>query len=189
MKSRASRGVSEVENDKGPCTSSKFHFSKGKYGNIVLAWHGVLIRKAKANFQDICAEARKIYGVTDDGNQPAQVDPEIRTRVGLDSESEGATGSDNDSAGNAGHENHQTGDGDHHSVVGDHDEIDASDGNTNNNQNEGNDRNEGNGHHASDVVHNPEYQLEEVSNHAGPSRLGGRRSSIRASGSQSTVRK
>ena len=72
MKNRASRGVSEVENDKGPCTSSKFHFSKGKYGNIVLAWHGVLIRKAKANFQDICAEARKIYGVTDDGNQPHQ---------------------------------------------------------------------------------------------------------------------
>ena len=181
MNNRAARGILEVENNKGPCTSSKFHFSKGKYGNIVLAWHSVLIRKAKANFQDICAEAQKIYGVTDDGNQLAQVDPEIRTCVGLDSESEGA--SDNDSAGNEGHENHQNGDGDYHSGVGDNDEIDASDGNTNNNQNEGN------GHHASDVVHNPEYQLEEVSNHAGPSRLGGRRSSIRASGSQSTVHK
>jgi hypothetical protein len=84
-------GAGHSENDKVPCTS-KFHFSKGKYGHIVLAWHGVLVRKAKANFQDICAQARKIFGVKDievgNGNKLETVNPEIRTRVGLDSESE-----------------------------------------------------------------------------------------------------
>ena len=92
MKNRAARGgPAEAETDKVPCTS-KFHFSKGKYGHIVLAWHGVLIQKAKANFPDICAQARKISGATNDeagnGNQVAHIDPKIRTRVGLDSESE-----------------------------------------------------------------------------------------------------
>jgi hypothetical protein len=74
-------------------STSKFHFSKGKYGNVVLAWHGALIQKAKANFADICVQARKIFGVADIGigsdNQQAQnANPEVRTRVGLDSESE-----------------------------------------------------------------------------------------------------
>jgi hypothetical protein len=92
MRNRAARGGSEGENDKAPSTS-KFHFSKGKYGNVVLAWHGVLVQKAKANFPDICAQARKIFGVVDleigNDNQRAQnINPEIRTRVGLDSESE-----------------------------------------------------------------------------------------------------
>jgi hypothetical protein len=89
-RNRAARGGTEGDNDKIPCTS-KFHFSKGKYGNVVLAWHGVLIQKAKANFTDICAQARSIFRATDvgKGSQVAQTfDPEIRTRVGLDSESE-----------------------------------------------------------------------------------------------------
>ena len=142
-----------------------FHFSKGKYGNIVLTWHGVLIRKAKANFRDICAEARKIYSVTDGGNQlaQAQVDPEIRTHVGLDSESEG----DNDSS-NEGRENYQNSDHDVDyrtqagSSVGDNDDMD-----------DGNDQNKANGHLEYDV-HNPEHDNhQEVYNHAGPSRLGG----------------
>jgi hypothetical protein len=73
-------------------STSKFHFSKGKYGNVVLAWHGVIIRKAKS-LADVCAEARKIFGVADVGigndNQRAQnANPEVMTRVGLDSESE-----------------------------------------------------------------------------------------------------
>jgi hypothetical protein len=93
MKNRVARGASglEAETDKVPATS-KFHFSKGKYGHIVLAWHGVLIQKAKANFPDICAQARKIFGATNDetgnGNQVAHIDPEVRTRVGLESEPE-----------------------------------------------------------------------------------------------------
>jgi hypothetical protein len=92
MKNRVARGGSEGDNDKAPSTS-KFHFSKGKYGNVVSAWHGVLIQKAKANFPDICTQARAIFGVTDVGigndNQRAQnVNPEVRTRVGLDSEDE-----------------------------------------------------------------------------------------------------
>ena len=158
MKNRAARGVSEGENNKGPCTSSKFHFSKGKYGNIVLAWHGVLIRKAKANFRDICAEAQKIYGVTDGGNQPAQaqVDLEIRTRVSLDSESEG----DDDSS-NEGLENYQNSDRDVDyrtqagSSIGDNDDVDD-------------------GGHLEYDVHNPEHNNhQEVYNHAGLSRLGG----------------
>jgi hypothetical protein len=91
VKSRAARGHggTEGDNDKVPCTS-KFHFSKGKYGNVVLAWHGVLVQKAK-NFSDICAQARNIFRATDvvgKGQLTQTVDPEIRTRVGLDSESE-----------------------------------------------------------------------------------------------------
>lgn len=90
IKNRAARGGTEGDNDKVPCTS-KFHFSKGKYGNVVLAWHGVLIQKAKANFSEICVQARGIFGATDVGNgsQLSQtVDPEISIRVGLDSESD-----------------------------------------------------------------------------------------------------
>lgn len=91
VKSRAARGHGGMEgdNDKVPCTS-KFHFSKGKYGNVVLAWHGVLVQKAK-NISDICAQARNIFRSTDvvgKGQLTQTVDPEIRTRVGLDSESE-----------------------------------------------------------------------------------------------------
>ena len=92
MRNRTARVGSEGDNDKAP-TTSKFHFSKGKYGNVVLAWHGVLIQKAKANFPDICAQARKICGAMDvemgnDNQRGQNTNPEIRTRVGLDSESE-----------------------------------------------------------------------------------------------------
>ena len=52
MKNRAGRGRSEGDNDKAPSTS-RFHFSKGNYGNIVLVWHGVLIQEAKANLLSI----------------------------------------------------------------------------------------------------------------------------------------
>jgi hypothetical protein len=108
MKNRAARGGSEGDNDKVPSTS-KFHFSKGKYGNVVLAWHGVLIQKAKANFQDICAQARKILGATDveigknDNQRAPNVNPEVRTRVGLDSESESDEGNN---ANGGDHEDH-----------------------------------------------------------------------------------
>ena len=54
----------EGDNDKAPSTS-RFHFSKGNYGNIVLAWNGILIQKAKANLPSICAQACKALGVTD----------------------------------------------------------------------------------------------------------------------------
>ena len=88
MKIKAARGILEGENNKVPC-NSKFHFSKGKYGNVVLAWHSVLIHKAKANLSNICAQACKIFGVKDDGDVgDGGVDPEIMIRVGLDSESE-----------------------------------------------------------------------------------------------------
>src|ERR1700678_1333648 len=79
----------EGDNDKVPCTS-KFHFSKGKYGNVVLAWHGVLVQKAK-NISDICAQARNIFRSTDvvgKGQVEQTVDQEVTTRVGLCSESE-----------------------------------------------------------------------------------------------------
>jgi hypothetical protein len=111
MKSKAARGVLEGENDKLPCTS-KFHFSKGKYGNVVLAWHGVFVHKAKANLPNICAQARKIFGVKDDvevGN--GGVDPEVRIRVGLDSESESG-GDDGDVEDHGDDEDHGN-DGDH----------------------------------------------------------------------------
>ena len=110
IKNRAARGGSEGENDKTPCTS-KFHFSKGKYGNVVLAWHGVLVQKAKATFPDICARACKIFGATDVGigNQRTQtVDPEIKTRVGLESESE-SEGEGEDDANDGDDEDHASG--------------------------------------------------------------------------------
>jgi hypothetical protein len=101
-KNRAARGGPEAETDKMPCTS-KFHFSKGKYGHIVLAWHGVLVQKVK-DFTDICAQARKIFGATnvEPGNTNQVIDPEVRTRVGLDSESE--SGDDDHGAGHDGDE-------------------------------------------------------------------------------------
>jgi hypothetical protein len=119
MKNRAARGGLEGDNDKAP-SSSKFHFSKGKYGNVVLAWHGVLIQKAKANFPDICAQARKIFGVTDvkignDDQRAQNVNPEVRTRVGLDSESESEEETENDGD----HEDHgnDNSEGDHNSSI------------------------------------------------------------------------
>lgn len=106
MKNRVARGGPEAETDKVPATS-KFHFSKGKYGHIVLAWHGVLIQKAKANFPDICAQARKIFGATNDetgnSNQVAHIDPEVRTRVGLESEPESESGVEEDIQGEEDH--------------------------------------------------------------------------------------
>lgn len=149
MKNRAARGGSEGDNEKAPSTS-KFHFSKGKYGNVVLAWHGVLIQKAKANFPDICAQARKHLGVTDveigDDNQRAQyVNPEVRTRVGLDSESESE---EEDNTNDGGHEDHgdddseddQNADVDYHGNNGNND--DTYDGNDHNDQNDGPSRSE-----------------------------------------------
>ena len=125
MKNRATRGGSEGDSDKLPSTS-KFHFSKGKYGNVVFAWHGALIQKAEANFADICAQAqaRKIFGVADVGigsdSQRAQnANPEVRTRVGLDSESESegetkANDGDNEDHGNGNTEDIQNSDVDYH---------------------------------------------------------------------------
>ena len=84
-------------------STSKFHFSKGNYGNVMLAWHGVLICKAESNFWDICTQACKIFGVNDkveNGNQLA--DPEIRTCVGLDSEEDGDANDGDDEDGNNG---------------------------------------------------------------------------------------
>ena len=46
-------------------STSRFHFSKGNYSNIVLAGHGILIQKAKVNLPSICAQACKALGVTD----------------------------------------------------------------------------------------------------------------------------
>ena len=82
MKNRAARGGLEGDNDKAPSTS-RFHFSKGNYGNIVLAWHSVLIQKAKANLLSICAQACKALGVMDVeiGNNKQQVNPEVRTHA------------------------------------------------------------------------------------------------------------
>jgi hypothetical protein len=139
MRNRATRGGSEGDNDKVPSTS-KFHFSKGKYGNVVLAWHGAIIQKAKGNFADICAQARKIFGVADVGigndNQRAQnANPEVRTRVGLDSESESEEegeandGDDADHGGNSNSEdNWRNGDIDYHSNDGSNHDTD--DGNS-----------------------------------------------------------
>ena len=59
MKIKAARGILEGENDKVPC-NLKFHFSKGKYGNVVLAWHGVLVHKAKANQISVHRRARSL---------------------------------------------------------------------------------------------------------------------------------
>lgn len=58
----------------------------------MLAWHGILVQKAEPNFPDICAQARQIFGIANaEGNSnhlARDIDPEIRTRVGLDSEPE-----------------------------------------------------------------------------------------------------
>lgn len=139
IKNRATRGASEGDNDKVPSTS-KFHFSKGKYGNVVFAWHGALIQKAKANFADICAQARKIYGIADVGigndNQRAQIaNPEVRTRVGLDSENESeeenkADGGDDEDYSNSNNEDSRNSDIDYHGNDGSNN--DADDGNSHN---------------------------------------------------------
>jgi hypothetical protein len=140
MKNRAKRGGSEGDNDKVPSTS-KFHFSKGKYGNVVLAWHGVLIQKAEANFPDICAQARKILGAADveigknDNQRVLNANPEVRTRVGLDSESESEGSEDERNSvinyhGNDGN-NDDTDDG-HGNDGNDGNDDDADDGNSHN---------------------------------------------------------
>ena len=135
MKNRAARGVS-VDNDKVP-SSSKFHFSKGNYGNIVLAWHSVLIRKAQANFPDICVEARKAFGAMDVEiwNDNQRLNPEVRTCVGLDSESEsgeenGPHDIDDEDHGNDNDEDNRNGDIDYHGNNGNNE--DADDGNGSN---------------------------------------------------------
>jgi hypothetical protein len=174
MKSRVSRGGSEGENDKVPCTS-KFHFSKGKYGNIVLAWHGVLIQKADANFLDICAQARKIFGAKDidaSGLQVENINPEIRTRVGLDSESEGE---EDEGSVNGDDENH----GDDGKNEGKDDEGSANDGGDENHVNDDTasgrsededdqHSNDGNNDYVDDG--NGHNQYEANLNNAGPSR-------------------
>ena len=57
----------------------------------MLAWHGIIIQKAKANLGDICVQAHKIFGAVGIGNnnqQAQNANPKVRTCVGLDSESE-----------------------------------------------------------------------------------------------------
>jgi hypothetical protein len=173
-------------------STSKFHFSKGKYGNVVLAWHGVIIQKAKASFADICAQARKIFGVADVGigndNQRAQnANPEVSTRVGLDSESESeeeGEANDGDNADHGGNSNSEDNrrNSDYHSNDIDGRNHDADDGNSPNaGQNEAGpsrselevvDNLEGCGR-AVDVEKNDGGEETEVD--PGPSRLGGRR--------------
>ena len=160
MKNRAARGGSEGDNDKAPSTS-KFHFSKGKYGNIVLAWHGVLVQKAEANFLDICAQARKIFGVTDvekgnDNRRAQNVNPEVRTRVGLESESESeeANDSDGDDEEHASVNGNNEDDRNSHGNDGDDDAVDDGNG-----QNDENDAGE---------------EIEELEVDPSPSRHGGR---------------
>jgi hypothetical protein len=94
-------------------STSRFHFSKGKYGNVALAWHGALTQKAKANFADICAQARKIFGVAgggigNDDQQAQNTNPEVRTRVGLDSESESEGENKGNDGDNEDHGNNNT---------------------------------------------------------------------------------
>jgi len=130
----------QAESDKVPCSTSKFHFSKGKYGNIVLAWHGVLMQKAEASFPNICTEARKVFGVTDlekgNGNQLSQsADPEIRNRVGLDSEPESESEvEDNADDGRLGDdEDHaSSNDLDNAHAAGENDDVPMDDGNADN---------------------------------------------------------
>jgi hypothetical protein len=122
-------------------STSKFHFSKGKYGNVVLAWHGVIIQKAKS-LANICVQARKIFGVADVGigndNQRAQnTNPEVMTRVGLDSESESEEEGEANDGDNADHrgnsyieDNRQNSDIDYHNNDIDGRNYDADDGNS-----------------------------------------------------------
>jgi hypothetical protein len=73
------------------------------------------MQKAKGNLPEICAQARRIFGVTDTGNdnhQALKVNPEVRTRVGLESESESdsesnSSESDSERESNADHEVHE----------------------------------------------------------------------------------
>lgn len=167
MKNRAARGGSERDNDKAT-TSSKFHFSKGKYGTIVLAWHGVL--KAKANFPDICAQARKIFGADvelGNDNQRAQnMNPDIRTRVGLDSESESESGEENNANdgdhGNDNSEDRNTGsDIDYHNNYGVNNSGNSNDGINNDADDQNGDVDDQNGYYC-------DYKHDQ--NDAGPSR-------------------
>ena len=141
MKNRAARGGSEGDNDKAPSTS-KFHFSKGKYGNIMLAWHGVLVQKAKTNFPDICAQARTIFGVTDvgignDNHRAQNVNPEVSTRVGLDSESESEEENDGDDEEHGNSDNDRNSDADYYGGDRNNDSDDVDDENgSNNDQND-----------------------------------------------------
>ena len=104
MKTRVARGGSEGNNDKEPC-SSKFDFSKGNFGNIMITWHGVLIQKVNTNLPDICNCCHKIFSAKNvtmgHTNQPApDISPKVRTCIALDSKSEsdkegGANGNNN----------------------------------------------------------------------------------------------
>lgn len=191
MKNRATRGGSEGDNDKVPSTS-KFHFSKGKYGNVVLAWHGVIMQKAKASFADICAQARKIscadVGIGNNNQRAQNANPEVSTRVGLDSESESeeegeANDGDNaDHGGNSNSEDNQRNSVVYHSNDIDGGDHDAEDGiSPNAGQNEA-----GPSRSELDIVDNLECcgravddekndGGEEAEDDPGPSRLGGRR--------------
>jgi hypothetical protein len=58
------------------------------------------MQKAKGNLLEICAQARKIFGVTDIGNdnhQGLKVNPEVKTRIGLESESDSESNSESES--------------------------------------------------------------------------------------------
>jgi hypothetical protein len=96
----------------------------------VLAWHGVLVQKAKAIFPDICTQARQIFGIVNAeiGKSNQDIDPEIRTRVGLDSENESESeeeDEDKPNDGDAGDESVNNGE--------DHEDDQNSDANNNGN--------------------------------------------------------
>ena len=120
-------------------STSRFNFSKGNYGNIVLAWHSILIQKAKANLPSICAQACKALGVTDVeiGNDKQQVNPKVRTCVGLDSESESDEENiaNNGDPGNDNSKDDRNGDIGYHINNGNNDDVDDGNGH-NNSQND-----------------------------------------------------
>ena len=136
-KNRAARGRSEGDNDKAPSTS-RFHFSKGNYGDIVLVWHGVLIQKAKANLPSICAQGCKALGVMDVEirNDKQRVNPEARTCVGFDSKSESdkeniANNGDNEDHGNNKSKDDWNSDIGYHINDGNNDDMDNENGHNN----------------------------------------------------------
>jgi hypothetical protein len=187
-KNRATRGGSKGDSDKVPSTS-KFHFSKGKYGNVVLAWHGALTQKAKANFTDICAQARKIFGVAgggigNDDQQAQNTNTEVRTHVALDSESEseGENKGDNEDHGNNNTEDNRNSDVHYRSNDGSNNDTDDHGNSYNGGQNEleaGPSRLDYY-NHAVDVLEIDDEEIdveEETEVDLGPSCLGGRRGS------------
>ena len=101
----------------------------------MLAWHSVLIQKDKVNLPSICVQARKALGVMDVeiGNNKQQVNPKVRTCVGLDSESESdeeniANNGDHEDHGNDNSEDNRKGDIGYHINDGNNDDVDDGNG-------------------------------------------------------------